>query len=162
MDDAAMATCGGSPTLIPPSGTKPFVSEPCKSDDASKVVPVLAKRELERDGEVGALLLGCLVVLLEEEDKGGPEGFVAKLAEGNSADAAFNAYAADVFCGNAWRALAMRELVRVGVGGPVAPSALSLGRDAEVVPSAGGGFLLGGMMEMCVICTSKMCYLHIF
>ena len=159
MDDAAMATCGGSPTLVPPSGTKSFVSEPCKSDDASKVVVrVLAKRELERNREVGALLLGCLLVLLEEEDEGGPEGFVAKLAEGKSADAVF-----DVICGgNARRDLETRELVRVGVGGAVAPSPLSLGRDAGVVPLARGGFLLGGMTEMCAIYTSNMCYLHIF
>ena len=150
MDDAAMATCGGSPTLVPPSGTKSFVSEPCKSDDASKVVVrVLAKRELERN---------CLLVLWEEEDEGGPEGFVAKLAEGKSADAVF-----DVICGgNARRDLETRELVRVGVGGAVAPSPLSLGRDAGVVPLARGGFLLGGMTEMCAIYTSNMCYLHIF
>ncbi len=68
---AAIATGGGSRTLIPPSGPESFVGEPGKAADASKVVPDLAKRELERDGKVGALQ-GCLLMVLEEEDEGLP------------------------------------------------------------------------------------------
>lgn len=125
---------------------------------------MLAMRELERDCEVAPL--------------GGPEVFVAKMAEGkggaafnpddadaaaaaDTADAAAAADTADAAdadsAADAPVLVARRERVRAsGVGDPVAPSALSSGGDAED-PTACLVFL-GAMMEMCASCTSKMCY----